>query len=158
MSRYQEIRFRGVVKQEFREEFDLIAIGGRWKESSDKILRAFGNVFWEAQNIPIAARDCSRNVKRWNETPWERSWDKETGVWQFQIAMNVNSFNFWYHFEEEILPYLMESVEHYEVWQEPLENKPHDETTLFMQLTDGKWGEIGFFGEDGTYQPKDREK
>lgn len=152
MSRYQETRFRGVVKKGFRENFAPIALEGKWKESSDKVLREFGEEYpWESMKIPNADYPGKYAVKRWNETPWEKSWDEKTGVWQFQFGINVYSSDCVYAFEEEILPYLMESVDHYEVWMEPVGDEPYIDATTLMQLINGELDAVGCYEEDGTY-------
>ncbi len=158
MSRYQETRFRGVVKKEFREIFAPIALEGKWKESSDKVLREFGEEYpWESVKIPNADYPGKYYVKRWNETPWEKSWDEKTGVWQFQFGINVYSSYCVYDFEEEILPYLMESVEHYETWLEPVGDEPYSYGTCLEKLIDGELEVVGWFHEDGTFEAKEDE-
>lgn len=138
MSRYKDIRFRGVVKQEFRENFAPIALEGKWIESTDEKLRDFGKTYpLESMKIPNADSKGNYAIEQWNEKPLEKSWDMESGAWQFQISININKSYCLYDFEEDILPYLMETVE-YETWLEPAGKESISETTVHMQLIDGK--------------------
>lgn len=38
MGLYTSLRFKGVVKENFRSEFEKIAMRGEWNESADNIL------------------------------------------------------------------------------------------------------------------------
>lgn len=102
-------RFKGIVKMELREIFEPIAMEGRWSESPDEFLRDFGRDP-NAWKFPIS---YTGYVRRWKETPWQRSYNKTTGEWIFQADMNLatSPFEWW---EPLIIPYCMESVFHYE--------------------------------------------
>ena len=141
MSLYMDIRFKGIVKEQFRDSFEPIALEGRWKESSDPLLQRFGNDYVsEFIPIPIGAAGGAYGVTRWNSEPWERKYDKTTGEWQFMCSFNVrrHSQMLW-DWEDEIIPYLMECVEHYETWREPEGNEPYTQKTLFRKFVNGEW-------------------
>ena len=95
------------------------------------------------------------SIERWNKEPWERSYNKETGEWIFQAEPNTRrSFNF-LDWEDEVIPYCMESVEHYESWMEPL-NGSYEYTTYLQRFQDGEWIDIGVLDEDGNLIRDDR--
>lgn len=155
MSRYEEIRFRGIVKKELREIFEPIALYGKWEESPDPVLRDFGESYSRASSIPCAESTGNSFVKRWNETPWEKRYNKETGEWQFQVEININyNSMLLIDFKEEIIPYLMESIDHYEAWIEPIGDDPYTQDTSLQRMVDGSLEVVGFFDEDGNYEAR----
>ena len=44
MGMYTGLRFKGIVKEKFREDFEDIALYGDWEKSDNEIFRQFGNV------------------------------------------------------------------------------------------------------------------
>lgn len=152
MSRDIEIRFRGIVKSEFRKEFSSIALEGKWSNSSDVKLSDFGMEHPHySPGIPMADSAGCYFVDRWNTEPWNRSWNKETGEWQFQISMNWNrASDCLCDFIDDIIPYLMESVDHFETWIEPVLDDPYEPITTLKQFQNGKFEFCGLILEDGT--------
>ncbi len=152
MSLYATVRFKGIVKKELREIFEPIAMEGKWRESPDPFLRDFGETCMNQSGIPCYT---VYSIERWNKEPWERSYNKETGEWIFQAEPNTRrSFNF-LDWEDEVIPYCMESVEHYESWMEPLDG-PYEYTTYLQRFQDGEWIDIGILDEDGNLIRDDR--
>ena len=152
MSRYQEIRFKGIVKKELREHFEPIALYGKWVESPDPVLRDFGECHTNASCIPRSDSVGNYAVERWNNTSWERKYDKETGEWQFQVAININrNWMFLTDWEDEILPYLIESIEHYEVWDEPIADDPSPKETALLAWVKDSLEVVGIIDENGNY-------
>lgn len=145
MSLYAAVRFKGIVKKELRDIFEPIAMEGKWRESPDLVLRDFGECCFSPGAIPCGVIGY---MERWKKEPWERRYNKETGEWIFEAEPNTRSFDF-LDWEDEIIPYCMESVEHYESWMEPL-NGPYEYTTHLQKFQDGEWIEIGIIDEDGN--------
>jgi len=145
MSLYAAVRFKGIVKKELRDIFEPIAMEGKWRESPVPVLRDFGECCFSPGAIPCGAIGY---MERWKKEPWERRYNKETGEWIFEAEPNTRSFDF-LDWEDEIIPYCMESVEHYESWMEPL-NGPYEYTTHLQKFQDGEWIEIGIIDEDGN--------
>ena len=54
MGMYTGLRFKGIVKEEFRNEFENIALRGDWEESENEVFKEFGNVS-RAGFIPCGA-------------------------------------------------------------------------------------------------------
>ena len=151
MSRDIEIRFRGIVKKEFRELFEPIALYGKWTESSDEKLREFGECYDRPQRIPLADYAGKYAVKRWNTEEWDHKYDKESGLWQFRIGINMYSDGYLIvDFDDEIVPYVMEEVSHYERWVEPIGDDPYDEITVLCELVDGEIEPVGVYDENGV--------
>lgn len=152
MSRYEEIRFRGIVKKEYRDSFTSIALEGKWTESEVKELRDFGKVNHNAYRIPLSDYEGKYAVKRWNSESWEKTYNKETGEWQFRIGVNEHDNpSMLLEWEDKIIPFLMESVDHYEVWLEPVGDELYIQSTVLLRLVDGELKVVGYFEEDGTY-------
>ena len=141
MSLYMDMRFRGIVKEQFRDSFESIALEGRWKESKDQLLQQFGNNYVsEFIPIPIGGVVCPYGVSQWEREPWERKYDRTTGEWQFMCSFNVRyRYQMLKEWEDEIIPYVMECVEHYETWIEPEGNEPYTQKTLFRKFVNGEW-------------------
>ena len=126
MGMYTGLRFKGTVKEEFRKDFEPIALGGEWINSDDPKFKAFGTKIPRALMIPIGS--LAYMPACWEEAPYDkyhegvptdgfdRSYDPETGYWSFQCSLKnyddtIKAFL-------ELVPYFMESVEHAEVYYE----------------------------------------
>lgn len=125
MGMYTGLRFKGIVKEEFRNEFENIALSGDWEESENEVFKEFSNVS-RAVFIPCGA--LAYMPDEWETAPYneygdgvptdgfDRTYDKETGRWTFQCSLkNYNNT-----IEEffEIVPYFIEEIEHAEVFYE----------------------------------------
>lgn len=110
VSFYFSYRMKGTVKKELREIFEPIALEGKWKEASNPVLREFGELEPVTRYVP-----CGFVIgpKRWKEHPWERSYNKKTGEWVCEFSINSHGCD-WLSWENEILPYCMESIQYYE--------------------------------------------
>jgi len=127
MGMYTGIRFKGIVKPEFREEFGGIAIDGNWKDSKDSTLQAFSKVE-RSSFIPCGGLsympgewEDRRNADEYGHGAvatdgFERAYDKDTGYWAFQCSLKNYSDTI-YDFLL-LLPYFIEAVEHMEVYYE----------------------------------------
>lgn len=129
MGSYTGIRFKGYVKEEFRKNFESVALKGDWENHHDPIFREFSKNE-RASHIPIGG--LSYMPDSW-ESPlvvdgveiigeyvdgdgFDLKYDKETGYWTFQCSLK----NYWSTIEEffEILPYFIESIESLEYFYE----------------------------------------
>lgn len=139
MGMYTGLRFKGTVKEEFRNEFEDIALNGDWKESNNEVFRRFGNVS-RASFIPCGALaympdkwETEPFDKYYNGTPtdgFSRTYDKETGRWTFQCSLK----NYDCTIEEffKIVPYFIEEIEHAEVYYEEWSH------SVRLELIEGK--------------------
>lgn len=149
MGMYTGLRFKGIVKKEFRKEFEDIALDGDWKESNDNVFKEFGNVS-RASFIPCGA--LAYMPDEWETAPYneygdgvptdgfDRTYDEETGRWTFQCSLkNYNDT-----IEEflKIVPYFIEEVEHAEVYYEEWRySERYDLIDGTMLMTDDKFVE-----------------
>ena len=139
MGMYTGLRFKGIVKEEFRNEFENIALSGDWEESENEVFKEFGNVS-RASFIPCGA--LAYMPDEWETAPYneygngvstdgfDRTYDKETGRWTFQCSLkNYNNT-----IEEffNIVPYFIEEIEHAEVFYEEWRY------SIKIELIDGK--------------------
>ena len=114
MGMYTGLRFKGTVKEEFRNEFEDIALEGNWEESNNDVFKQFGSVS-RAMFIPCGA--LAYMPDEWaDEDGFDRTYDKNSGRWTFQCSLK----NYNYTIEEfmKIVPYFIEEVEHAEVFYE----------------------------------------
>lgn len=116
MSVYSSIRFKGIVKKEYRSTFKDIALNGKWE------IYAFQPFLNYIENdrysrIPCGFIGCV--PKSWEDEygnatdGFETQWNEDTGYWAFQCSLNkgddvIDDFI-------DILPELMETIEHCEV-------------------------------------------
>lgn len=119
---------------------------GDWKESSDLILRGFGEEESVTRYVPYG---IYMEPKRWDEHPRERNYNKETGEWICEFGVNTSAYD-WMAWEDEILPYCMESIQHYESCAEG----PGDNTTLFEYIN-GKKEPIGILDGNEVFHSKE---
>ena len=138
MGMYTGIRFKGIVKKEFRSEFERIAYGGEWDEHSDEKFIEFSKVDragfipcgmscympdeWEKDYINSKGEkeiDFANYYKQVATDGFNRTYDENTGYWSFQCSLKNYSGTIESFFE--LLPYFIESIEHleyfYEEWQ-----------------------------------------
>lgn len=148
MSLYISLRFKGIVKEKLREKFQSIALYGNWKTSDDKILSTFG------KNRCASFIPCAKSimVDKWMENPLQTKYNKNTGEWEFQVDLNINTFP-WIEWLEEIVPYCMESVSHFETCYEAWGN--NYKTTCLEEFRNGKFNLIGWIDENNELLPKD---
>lgn len=139
MGMYTGLRFKGIVKEEFRNEFEDIALDGNWEESDNDMFKKFGSVS-RASFIPCGA--LAYMPDEWEEEPFDeyyngtptdgfdRTYDKETGRWTFQCSLK----NYDYTIEEffKIVPYFIQEIEHAEVFYEEWSH------SVRLELVDGK--------------------
>lgn len=86
---------------------------------------------------------------RWGKNPWKKSHNVETGEWIFECGYNTRTTGtLAYDFVKDVVPYCMESVEHYETWCEPIDDDPWPTDTLLESFIDGEWVMIGGVTED----------
>ena len=147
MSLYESLRFKGIVKKEYREIFEPIALEGRWEESKEPGLRDFGD-YPEAYRFPMSLPSM---VERWEKEPWQTSYNKQTGEWIFEAEVNARKISV-YDFLYDIVLFYMESAEHIETWDEEWEY--HDGSTRLEKFEEGHFIGCGWFLPDGTFVPK----
>ena len=160
MGMYTGLRFKGVVKEEFRKGFACCALYGDWDLSENPKLRQFGEDVgrsgfipcgslaympdeWEKDYVdengnkhPEYEQDIGRPIEEvyfLRQTPtdgFDRTWNEETGYWTFQCSLKNYESEIEAFFE--LLPYFIESVEHCEYFYE------EDEWSYRYELIDGK--------------------
>lgn len=128
MGMYTGLRFKGTVKEEFRNEFEDIALEGNWEESNNDVFKQFGSVS-RAMFIPCGA--LAYMPDEWEDDDgFDRTYDKNSGRWTFQCSLK----NYNYTIEEfmKIVPYFIEEVEHAEVFYEEWSH------SVRLELVDGE--------------------
>ena len=106
MAMYTSLRFEGIVKEKFRNDFEEIALHGNWENIRDEKIKTFGTKYIGIR-IP-----CGRIVSAPEEWGDEiQKYDKNSGQWIFQCSTSdfqeVDSFI-------ELLPYFIEIVNYCE--------------------------------------------
>lgn len=146
MGMYTGLRFKGIVKEEFRNEFENIALSGDWEESENEVFKEFGNVS-RASFIPCGA--LAYMPYEWETSPsdgFDRTYNKETGRWTFQCSLkNYNDT-----IEEffKIVPYFIQEIEHAEVFYEEWSHSVKLELINGkMVMTDEKFIEYNKYSE-----------
>ena len=117
MGMYIGLRFKGIVKEKFRKDFEDIALYGNWEESDNEIFRQFGNVF-RSGFIPCGG--LAYMPDKWDievfDNNFDRTYNEKTGKWTFQCSLK--NYNNTIEKFLEIVPYFIEEVEHVEVFYE----------------------------------------
>lgn len=119
MGMYTGLRFKGIVKEQFRDEFKDIALKGEWEKAKDIKLNNFSNID-RAFLIPNGSLAYMpgdwEEIDRSATDGFVRKYDKNTGYWSFQCSLK----NYEGTIEEffKLVPYFIDSVEHAEVYYE----------------------------------------
>lgn len=131
MGMYTGIRFKGIVKTEFRRNFWKIALEGAWEESNIHIFKSFGINVRRASFIPCGSLsympdswgqrvlfdDDYKIIGTSEDTDgFNRTYDKATGRWTFQCSLKNYEGEIETFFE--LLPDFIESIEHLEYFYE----------------------------------------
>lgn len=133
MGMYTGIRFKGYIKEEYRDNFEDIALSGNWDESGISEFEEFGNSFSRASFIPRGSlcympdeweKYDSKHEKYSDEwyrsvmdtDGFHRTWDKESGYWTFQCSLKnyEDEIEAWL----ELLPLFVDKIEHLEYFYE----------------------------------------
>ena len=114
MGTYTGLRFKGIVKKEFRKDFADIALNGNWKSSTDEYFQDFATDD-RASTIPCASIDIPAewatymNDKQRILDGFDKTYNEETGYWTF--ACGVKDYNNTIEKFLALVPYFIESVE-----------------------------------------------
>lgn len=142
MGMYTGLRFKGVVKPEFRETFESIALEGKWEDSNYPLFSEFGNQYGRASFIPCGA--LSYMPDEWDNDPeFKRYWNAETGEWIFQCSLK--------NYEGEIqkwlkmIPYFIDEIEHLEyLYEESTRSSLYNFVDGELKIVDS----IQYYSED----------
>ena len=153
MGMYTGLRFKGVVKPEFRADFESIALRGEWSGSKDAKLAEFSAVE-RCSFIPCGS--LSYMPSSWEEGKgwsapatdgFERTYNLQSGYWAFQCSLKnyedtIEAFL-------QLLPYFIESVEHVEVFYEEWDwSERYDMVDGKMQRVTDKFVRYNYYTED----------
>jgi len=140
MGMYTGLRFKGIVKKEFRKDFKDIAMNGEWDNSKDKRFADFGKVS-RASFIPCGVLTYMPN--EWENDGFEQTYNEESGFWSFQCSLK----NYEDTIEEflALVPYFIESVEHCEVfYEEWIYSEKYEMVGNIIVLTNDKFIQYGY--------------
>lgn len=117
MSSYQSMRFKGIVKEEYRADFEGIALRGEWGKSNIPELREYADEF---RPVPRFACDMP---EKWDgcDMPgkeFETRWNPDTGEWVFACTYNLRSYGFGMMYFDDFIEKYIERVDVEEYWGE----------------------------------------
>lgn len=133
MGDYTGLRFKGILKKKFREDFEIIALEGEWSEHVDTVIQKFSEV---ERSFLIPCGVSSYFPNEWIDKNdkatdgFETSYNKETGYWIFQCSLKNYKNTIQEFFS--ILPYFIEKIEYLEYYYE------EDDFSKQYSLIDGK--------------------
>ena len=159
MGMYTGLRFKGIVKEAFRKDFECVALRGKWELLSAPKLNAFSQVprasfipcgslcympsSWQKDFIDengkrVRVFECDKDLPDeqvifWRQTDtdgFNRQYDANTGYWSFQCSLK----NYEDTIESflELVPYFIEELIHCETFYE------EDEESTFYTLKNEK--------------------
>ena len=86
MGMYTGLRFKGIVKEKFRKDFEDIALYGAWEESDNEIFRQFGNV---SRSGFIPCGGLAYMLDKWEievfDNNFDRTYDEKN--WKMDFSM-----------------------------------------------------------------------
>lgn len=146
---YTGLRFKGFVKEEYREDIELLLNDSKgWNACKHEELLEFAK-FDRSRFIPFGALsympDCWEGEPYDKENPWDcpdtdgfdRKFNKETGYWSFQCSLKNYEGEIEY-FISKIVPLICSKVVHCEEFYEEW-----DVSNLY-ELEDGKINELDY--------------
>ena len=159
MGMYTGLRFKGYIKEEYREMFEPYALGKKeWEEMTEVDISEFSKLerscmiprgalcympdSWE-EELRVDKDTTVEGVYSDNDG-FERQYNKETGYWAFQCSLK-NYGDEIETFMKIIVPIFVEKIDHLEELYEEWEK-----STLY-NFVDGKLeqvGEINYYGEE----------
>lgn len=146
MGMYTGIRFKGYVKPEFREGFEIVALNGEWENHQDAVIKKFGEI-GRSGFIPRGMLCYMPN--EWEDENeeategFERAYDKETGYWAFQCSLKnyENEIEEWF----KIVPRFIERIEHLEYFYEEWDySEQYDLVDGEVKLINDKFKDYGY--------------
>ena len=161
MGMYTGLRFKGFIKEEFREDIELVLNDSKeWGACKHQELLEFDEKFERSGFIPFGS--SSYMTASWegkpydDKKPWECpatdgfdfKFNKETGYWSFQCSLKNYDGEIDY-FVKTIIPLICSKLihceEYYEEWT----------TSILYELKDGEIKELdfGIRYEDEDYIP-----
>ena len=149
MSLYAEIRFKGVVKEEFRAYIEQCVLKRDWLETDDGVFSEYAenrlaeNIFCNVESY----------VSRWNEIPFLPEFNKESGEWTFHLQYNTrwDGFDLFDDLLKIVIPHCIENIIFCQTW---VENETVSQITTVYDLVNGRLKRIGFVDEAGIYHHK----
>lgn len=122
------LRFKGVVKQDFRLNFNLIATSGDWLSHPDPAFNEFGKI---RSSVKIPTGYLEHMPGEWeDDEEYLNHYDSHSGVWTFQCSTNNYDQEIEHFFK--LLPHFIESVQMIEVFPE------EDDYSYRYDLIDGE--------------------
>ncbi|MEM5592822.1 hypothetical protein AAHH67_15635 [Niallia circulans] len=159
MGMYTGLRFKGIVKPEYREMIKEINDGADWNDFTEKFpfLTDYANQD-RAEFIPRGSLAYMPDTWEEGEFPdqmstdgFERSINLETGYWTFQCSLKNYNQEI-EQFINEVLPKIIDSAEHieyfYEEWARSIFYELKDEKIVD---SDRKGILYGYEGEENNY-------
>lgn len=139
MGTYTGIRFKGYVKEEFKNMFDCIAMNGDWGQVDNTVFKGFSNVprssfipcgcisympdSWEEDfktkegygviDYLVDGEDPKNCCMKQATDGFENQYNKDTGYWAFQCSLK--DYDDTIEKFIEMIPYFIESIDHLEV-------------------------------------------
>ncbi len=146
MGMYTGLRFKGIIKESFREDFENIALTGEWENAKDEKIRNFSNVS-RASFIPCGALcympDSWEDENNNATDGFNTTYDSKTGYWTFQCSLK----NYDSTYEEflKLIPYFIENIEHCETfYEEYTYSEKYDLVDGEMKITNYKFNKYGY--------------
>lgn len=145
MGDYTGIRFKGYVKEKFRDAFEVIALEGDWDKFDDCVFNRFSKV---SRSSFIPCGSLSYMPDEWGDNDedtdgFERTWNKDTGYWTFQCSLKnyEKTIEKWF----EIIPYFIEKIEHLEyLFESWTYSKRYDLVNGRIVMTNEKFEKYGY--------------
>lgn len=141
---YTGIRFKGIVKLEFRKEIIGIAMFGEWENTKPDFFREFGKL---ERSSFIPRGGLSYMPSEWEEGTFpnqratdgfNKTYDEHTGYWSFQCSLK----NYESEIEKffEIIPKFIEKIEHLEYYYEEWKfSERYDIVDGKVKMVDGQF-------------------
>lgn len=147
MGMYTGLRFKGIVKPEFRKELVGIAMFGDWENAESDFFREFGKL-GRSSFIPHGALCYMPN--EWEESifphqgvsaatdGFNKIYDEHIGYWSFQCSLK----NYENEIEQffEMIPKFIEKIEHLEYYYEERQfSERYDIIDGKVKMVDGQF-------------------
>jgi hypothetical protein len=141
MGMYTSVRFKGIIKPEYSDGFEDIALNGKWEKSKHDIFKKFGKLerasFIPCGGVVGCCWTGDKGPENYTSKIFNRLYDEDSRFWQFECSVKnqdriVQSFM-------QMIPEFVQELYHFEEMYEESEYSTLYELKNGILIPSGKY-------------------